>query len=147
MDTHKTDGGRSGRYGGYTSLTPHIIVSPASEALDFYQRVYRAEVLSLTNITGRVLHALLDFGQGKLTLSDPSGDRGPAALASNGKSGYSLAIYVTDVDHVIREALEAGAELLDPIENFVSGDRSGSIIDPFGVQWSVLTRLEDLFSA
>ena len=28
--------------------------------------------------------------------------------------------------------------------NFVSGDRYGSFLDPFGVRWSIMTRIEDL---
>jgi len=26
----------------------------------------------------------------------------------------------------------------------VSGDRFGSILDPFGIRWSIITRIEDL---
>jgi PhnB protein len=31
--------------------------------------------------------------------------------------------------------------------DFVSGDRYASIRDPFGVRWSVMTRVEDLSEA
>lgn len=34
--------------------------------------------------------------------------------------------------------------LREPVTTFVSGDRYGSIRDPFGVRWSVMTRVEDL---
>ena len=32
----------------------------------------------------------------------------------------------------------------EPLTTFVSGDRFASIRDPFGVRWSVMTRVEDL---
>lgn len=31
-----------------------------------------------------------------------------------------------------------------PLATFVSGDRFASILDPFGVRWSVMSRVEDL---
>lgn len=147
MESRNSTPPQAGHYGGYTSLTPHIVVSPAHEALEFYVRTFGAEVLSLTAVADRVLHALLDFGQGKLTLSDPRSGSGLLPPDENGRAVYSLAVYVPNVDEAISAALEGGAEMLDPIENYVSGDRLGSIIDPFGVHWSILTRIEDLFLA
>ena len=32
----------------------------------------------------------------------------------------------------------------EPLTTFVSGDRFASIRDPFGIRWSVMTRVEDL---
>ena len=37
-----------------------------------------------------------------------------------------------------------GARLREPLSTFVSGDRYASLVDPFGVRWSVMTRVEDL---
>ena len=41
-------------------------------------------------------------------------------------------------------AVAAGAVVREPSVDFVSGDRFASIRDPFGVRWSVMTRVEDL---
>ena len=57
---------------------------------------------------------------------------------------YSLAIYVNDADQVFEKAVEKGAKVREPISNFVSGDRYGSILDPFGVRWSIMSRIDDL---
>lgn len=54
------------------------------------------------------------------------------------------AIYVADVDQVFHNAVERGAKIREPIADFVSGDRFGSVIDPFGVRWTIMTRMEDL---
>ena len=37
-----------------------------------------------------------------------------------------------------------GATVLYKPTTFVSGDRFSSLLDPFGVRWSVITRVEDL---
>lgn len=57
---------------------------------------------------------------------------------------YSLALYCADVDAVLASALEAGATVREPATNFASGDRFASIRDPFGVRWSLMTRVADI---
>jgi len=32
----------------------------------------------------------------------------------------------------------------EPLANFVSGDRYASILDPFGIRWTIMTRIEDI---
>lgn len=46
------------------------------------------------------------------------------------------------VDQVF--AVSRGAKVREPVINCVSGDRFGSILEPFGVRWSIMTRIEDL---
>lgn len=60
---------------------------------------------------------------------------------------YSLGLYRPDVDAVVERAVAAGAVVREPPADFVSGDRYASIRDPFGVRWSVMSRVEDLSEA
>jgi PhnB protein len=53
-------------------------------------------------------------------------------------------LYVENVDQVIQKAVESGAKLLRPIKNQFYGDRSGTVLDPFGHMWSVATHVEDV---
>lgn len=131
----------NGRPHGWTSLTPHIVVSPAKAAMEFYRDTLGATVGPVTEMGGLVVHAELDFGSGRLTLGEPSGDLAPA---SGGPVSFSLGLYVPDVDRAVAQAVAAGARLSAPITSFASGDRFGSIVDPFGIRWSVMTRVEDL---
>lgn len=137
----------NGRPNESTALTPHLVVTPADEALSFYQSVLGARLLDVTRFPGSsgVAHAELDFGLGKLTLSDPMTAYGLVA-PSDPASGatFSLALYVPDVDAVVERALAAGATLREPVASFVSGDRYASLLDPFGVRWAIMTRIEDL---
>lgn len=129
---------------GSTSLTPHIVVSDATRAIEFYRAVFDAKVVDVTRMGALVAHAVLAFSQGQLTLSDALDAYELAAPAATGPVHYSLAIYVSDADAVVAKALAAGATLREPLSTFVSGDRYGSIRDPFGVRWAVMTRVEDL---
>lgn len=60
---------------------------------------------------------------------------------------YSLGLYVPDVDTVCERAVAAGATVREAPSAFVSGDRFASIRDPFGVRWSLMSRVEDLSPA
>ncbi len=140
--THTTHG----RPNGSTAITPHIVVRQAAAALIFYQKALGARVLDVTKLPGSdaVAHAELDFGAGKITVSDPLESYG--LVASDGAHGasFSLALYVPNVDEVVAQAVAAGATVREPLMTFVSGDRFASIVDPFGLRWSIMTRVEDL---
>jgi PhnB protein len=135
----------NGRPNGSTALTPHLVVTPAEKALSFYQDVLGARVLDVTRFPGSSLiaHAELDFGLGMLTLSDPMAAYGLVAPVAGGAT-FSLALYVPDVDDRVARAVAAGATLREPVSTFVSGDRYASLLDPFGVRWAIMTRIEDL---
>ena len=140
--THTTNG----RPNGSTALTPHLVVAPAAGALAFYRDVLGARVLDVTRFPGAdgIAHAELDFGLGKLTLSDPLKDYGLVASDPSRGASFSLALYVPNVDEVVARAVAAGATLREPLATFVSGDRYASLVDPFGVRWAIMTRVEDL---
>lgn len=129
---------------GSTSLTPHLVVSPASRALEFYETVFGAKVVDVTRMGEAIAHATLAFPSGRLTLSDALEAFELKAPATSGPVSFSLALYVPDVDAVVARALQHGATLREPVADFVSGDRFASVRDPYGVRWSVMTRVEDL---
>ena len=43
-----------------------------------------------------------------------------------------LHVYVENVDAVVKRAVAAGAKLVRPVKDQFYGDRSGTLIDPFG---------------
>jgi len=149
MTTTKTTGATGehtteGRPNSATSLTPFLAIRGAREALDFYRDVFGARVTDVTEFDGLVVHAGLDFGLGLLQIGEPSPQYGLVPAPEGDDDCYSLGIYVSDVDAVTARAVTAGAVVREEPSTFVSGDRFASIRDPFGVRWSVMTRVEDL---
>ena len=143
--TRAADGAhtKNGLPAGYSSLTPHVVASPAARAIEFYQKVFGARLVDETRMGELVAHATLELASGRFTVSDalPSYE---LVAPTGGATAMSLGIYVPDVDATVERALAAGARLREPVSTFVSGDRFGSIVDPFGVRWAVMTRVEDL---
>ena len=130
---------------GYHSLTPFIVCNDAAGAIEFYRRVFGAEVLSRNDGPGgKVLHAELRIGDSIFQLADPSADYGLVAPNGDGTASASLVLYCADVDAVFARAVEAGATVREPVQTFVTGDRFGTIVDPHGRRWAIMTRVEDV---
>lgn len=129
---------------GSSSLTPFLAIPGAKEAIEFYRDVFGARVVDVTEMGGVVVHAELDFGNGHLQLGEPMPDYHLVPAPEGDDDCYSMGLYRPDVDDVVERAVAAGATVREAPADFVSGDRFASIRDPFGVRWSVMTRVEDL---
>jgi PhnB protein len=130
---------------GYTSLTPFLCIDGAGAAIDFYVSVFGAKVVDrMDGDGGTVAHAELDFGNGRLQLSDPQEAYQLAAPDSGAFANHSIAFYCEDTDAVVARAEKAGATIREPAKTFVTGDRFASVLDPFGQRWTVMTRVEDV---
>lgn len=140
---HTTDGIPHGS----TSLTPFLAIEGAADAIEFYRSVLDARAVDVTEIGGVVVHAELDFGNGRLQIGEPSPDYGLVPAPEGEGDCYSIGLYCADVAAVVKRAEQAGATIREAVSTFVSGDRFASIRDPFGVRWSIMSRVEDLSEA
>jgi uncharacterized glyoxalase superfamily protein PhnB len=132
---------------GYHSLVPFIVVNEAAKAIEFYQRVFDAEVLMRNDgPDGSVMHCDLKIGDSVLQLGDANPQWG-LEVPNAEQITASLGLYVEDCDAVVAKAVEAGATVREEPSVFVTGDRYASIADPFGRRWSILTRVEDVSHA
>jgi uncharacterized glyoxalase superfamily protein PhnB len=139
---------QNGKPIGYTALTPFIVVNNPAEAINFYETVFKAKAKNVTEIDqdGRkiIIHAEIDFGNGYLQLGAANPAFRLVLPPGDGNACYSLGIYVPDVDQTLALAVDHGAVVREPVANFVSGDRYASILDPFGIRWTIMTRIEDI---
>jgi PhnB protein len=122
-------------------LTPYIIVKGGDAAIAFYVKVFGArEEFRLAEPSGRIGHAELVIGDGRVMLADEHPSFGALSPPTVGGTPVSLHLYVEDVDATIKRAQDAGAIVLRPAEDQFYGDRAGMIADPFGHRWHLATR-------
>lgn len=132
---------------GYHSLTPYLNIKGAAEAIEFYKNVFSAtETMRLNMPDGSVAHAEIQIGDSKLMLAESNPQWGNKSPQEVGGSPLCLCLYVDDVDAIFAKALAAGATVTDDmgVKDQFYGDRTGSITDPFGHKWTIMTHKKDV---
>jgi PhnB protein len=134
---------------GYHTVTPSLIVRNAAAALDFYARAFGAkERLRMPGPDGTsIMHAELTIGDSVIFVRDEAPAMGARSPHSLGGEAGSLHLYVADVDLAFKRAVAAGAQARMPVRDMFWGDRFGAVVDPFGHEWGLATRVEDLTAA
>jgi PhnB protein len=130
---------------GFSNVTPYLIVSDGAGAIDFYKRIFGAiEVMRIPGPGGRVGHAELRIGSSIIMLADENLQAGVRGPQPGGRPPVSFLAYVEQVDAVTAKAEAAGAKILRPPKDQFYGDRTATLTDPFGHEWTVSTHVEDV---
>ena len=131
---------------GYHSVTPYLIVDGAAQAIDFYKNAFGATEVLRMPMGDKIGHAEFKIGDSHVMLADEFPERDIRGPKSRGGTTASLMVYVTDVDATFKQALDAGAKTDGDmaVKDQFYGDRSGSLIDPFGHKWTIATHIEDV---
>jgi PhnB protein len=129
---------------GYHSLTPYLVVRGGAAALEFYKQAFGAEELLRIDMGGKLGHAEVRIGDSVVMLADEHPEYGFKAPQAFGGTPVTLMLYVEDVDARVEQAVTAGAKLLRPVRDQFYGDRTGTVLDPFGHVWTIATHKEDL---
>ncbi len=122
---------------GRGMVTPHLYVQRtpergAPEFIEFVQTAFGAELAFRVDApTGTVAHAVLRIGGASLELGE-----GVERLFD---APAAFQLYVEDCDTTFRRAVEAGGRPLDTPADRPSGDRVGSVEDPWGNEWRIAT--------
>ena len=127
------------------ALIPALSVDGGAAALAFYKRAFGAtERYRLEEPGGKIAHAELELLGSTLMLADEYPELGFVGPHKLSGSATHLTLYVPDVDAFAARAVEAGAKIERPMRDEFYGDRVVSLRDPFGHQWSIHTRKENL---
>lgn len=132
---------------GYTAITPYLTVINANDAIEFYRKAFGAkEIGRISMPDGSIAHAEIEIGGARLMLADENKEWGNLSPQTLGGTAASICLYVENVDEVFARALKEGAKVDGGMEvkDQFYGDRSGSLLDPFGHKWMIMTHIEDL---
>jgi len=126
-------------------LFAYLRVDDADKAIEFYRAAFDAtEKFRLVEPSGRVGHAELDFNGKTLMLSDEFPEYGMRGPNASGSGAVTLHLHVDDADAILQRAIDAGAKLEMAAQDHFYGERSGSVLDPFGHRWSIGHSIEQL---
>lgn len=130
---------------GHHTVTPSLVLHDAAAAIGFYEKALGArELFRMSTPEGKVGHAQLLIGDSIVMVADEWPDWGVVSPKTLGGSAVGLHVYVADSDAVFERAVAAGAEVMQPMTDQFYGDRSGTVVDPFGHRWTISTHVEEV---
>lgn len=130
---------------GYHTATPYLVIAGAAKAIDFYAKAFGAkELFRMPGPGGIVTHAELQIGDTKLMLAEESSEMGTKSPMTLKGTPVGIFIYTADVDKLFKQAVAAGAKTVIPLADVPWGDRWGKLQDPFGHEWQLASRKEEL---
>jgi PhnB protein len=123
------------------SLSPMLVVGDAAAAIEFYIKAFGAvEFGRIPGPDGRLIHAAVRINNQMVMLNDdfPEMCHGKSSTPVGlGGTPVTLHLTVPDVETAFQRALDAGATVIQPLEDQFWGDRYGVVLDPFGHRWSL----------
>ena len=115
---------------------PILTTLQGDELFGFIERVFEAQLLDRHGAPdGGPAYMTIRIGDSVISIMRPL--EGQATRSA-------LYVYVRDVDAVNRRAIEAGARSVQEPTRAVHGDRMATVIDPFGNQWTIASRIEQM---
>ena len=130
---------------GLHTITPHIVVRGAAQAAEWYERAFGAHERSRVPLPGgKLMSVELWFGDSALMVADEFLEMDVLSPQTVGGTSTVLHLYTEDVDALWARAVDAGAQVLHPLQDQFWGDRHGQLQDPFGHRWGLATHVRDV---
>jgi len=130
----------------FHTITPHLVVRDAAQAVAFYEQALGAEELyrNLGPDGRSIVHSELLLGDSRFFVNEEFPEHSQHSPLHYTGTPVTLHLYVSDVDVLFARAVDAGAEIMIELADQFWGDRYGRLRDPFGHEWSLASRIEDL---
>jgi PhnB protein len=140
---------------GLDSVTPHLMVKRAVDAIEFYKKVFGATEeyrFAMPGDNEKIIHSELRIRNSRIMLADEFPGMCDPNL-SDGKIGSPktvggnsvfLSMFFENVDEIFNKAQSEGATVVVPLMDAFWGDRYGQLKDPFGHIWEVATHKKDM---
>ena len=124
------------------AIVPYLCVNRGLDAMQWYVDVFGGrEVVRYTGDDGRLGHGEVDIDGARIYLSDEYPEIGVMSPTTIGSTSVALNLAVADVDAVHARAVDAGATSLREPADQSYGERSATVLDPFGHRWMIQTTI------
>ncbi len=118
------------------NVVPRLIVIGARSAIDFYQTAFDAELLGkYSDDNGTIVNAVLNIGDSTISVAEQVTAWQWLSPTELGGSAVLLNLNISDPDDTATRMIQAGSEIVIPIQDRPYGKREGRVRDPFGHLW------------
>lgn len=124
-------------------LSPMLAFPDPAAAIAWYETALDAKEAMRLTTGDMIVHAELEVHGGLVMLSqeNPEWNCSPQ---TGGNTTVVLNLLVENADVAFEKALGAGATVIFPLADQFYGYRGGRIRDPFGYQWILSHKIEDV---
>ena len=128
------------------SLIAAVFYKDPWSALDWLEKAFGFErSMVITDKDGRLGHSEMRFGDSLVGVGSEWADFVASPESVGNKNTQMIHVHLPDgIDAHCARAAAAGATIVqEPTDQFY-GDRTGTIVDPFGHIWTIATHKEDV---
>ncbi|HEY4201859.1 MAG TPA: VOC family protein [Devosiaceae bacterium] len=127
---------KPGDEGYVTGVTPYVNISDANGAAAFYERAFGAKTVNKMPADDgkRLIHCHLVINGGPVMFSDFFPEHGYPLVKPQ---AFTLHLQVDDPQGWWDRAVAAGCTVHMPMAQQFWGDYYGTVLDPYGVYWSI----------
>lgn len=119
-------------------FAPQLYISSGVRDVDFYIKGLGAtELRRFSNDDGSIHVSELEIEGAVFHLHEENADKGQLEPVKNKGITTMIGLFVNDVDKFVDDAVNAGATLISPPQDYEYGYRQGEVRDPFGHVWLI----------
>jgi len=120
------------------AFVPMLYMENLAAAMEFYKKAFDAtEMRHVSNPDGNVHVAEMYIGDALFRMhQETSNSRQLSPFTVSGTT-VVIGLLVDDPDSAFKKAIAAGAEELNPMQDYDYGYRQGTLKDPFGHHWMI----------
>ncbi len=119
-------------------FAPQLFIPSGVKDISFYTNAFGAkETIKLLNDDGSIHVAELSINGTIFHLHEEGVQKGRLTPGEANGITTLIGLFVEDVELVMKNALNAGATLINPVQDYDYGYRQGDFKDPFGHQWMI----------
>jgi PhnB protein len=121
-----------------TSFAPQLFINPGITNIEFYTKAFGAvELYRFTNDDSSIHVAELSINGTIFHLHEEVARTNSFSPGKYNGTTVTIGLFVPDVDAVMNSAINAGATVVSPAQDYDYGYRQGVIKDPFGHLWMI----------
>ena len=131
---------------GAQALIPYLTMDNCAKAMEFYKKVFMAEeVMRMPSPDGKkIMHAEMRIAGCMVYMGDECPESGAKSPKGMKHHSVGMTLYCLDADKVFKRCVKHGSTVTKKMELQFWGDKMGTIVDPFGHQWTLMQRVEEL---
>jgi PhnB protein len=123
-------------------FAPQLFIKSGITDISFYNKAFGAvELRRFTNDDGSIHVAELAIDGALFHLHEENPKAGRLDPGSIQGTTALIGLFVADVDHIMQQAIIAGATVVSAAKTYDYGYRQGEIKDPFGHIWLLEMRI------